>query len=130
MYEVSHKEFIYCLYFLVLVSLVIFTPIGIMMMEFRKQQSKPSSKGVGYTMLRTLKSTITNPVVISSIVGIPCNFIFHQDLPAALDKLFETLSLGFPAAALFYLGLSVVGKIKTQFGTAILVPLSLVAAKM
>ena len=64
------------------------------------------------------------------MLGIPFNYILNQSLPDAVDKFLETLSAAFTASALFYLGLSIVGKIKAQFGMAILVPLCLSAAKV
>ena len=124
------EEFIDCLYFLVLVSLAFILPIGLLMMEFQKQRSLHTSLHFGHILWKTFKAVLKNPAVLGAILGIPFNFILHQDLPNTIDTFLTTLSQAFPATALFYLGLSVVGKIKTQFSMAILVPLSLVAAKV
>lgn len=100
------------------------------MMEFSHQRSANDTASVGGTLYRTIQSVLSTPVVLASAFGIAANKIFNEELPRGLDEPMETLSNAFGAAALFYLGLSVVGKVKAKFGMIILVPLSLSVAKV
>ena len=130
LYKEKHKHFVYCVYFLAVVNVILFLSAGLLMMEFGQQRSKNDTASFGRTMLKTIKSVLLTPVVSASIFGIAANKIFHESLPRGLYEPLETLSNAFGAAALFYLGLSVVGKIKTKFGMIILVPLSLSFTKV
>nr|KAG5690041.1 hypothetical protein BaRGS_009848 [Batillaria attramentaria] len=62
-------------------------------------------------------------------IGIAGNFIFHQKVPSILDDILEVLGNAFSASALFYLGLSMVGKVQSQVGMAMVVPVLLIFAK-
>lgn len=100
------------------------------MMEFSQQRSRHATASLGRTIFKTIKAVLLTPVVLASIFGIAANKIFDQELPRGVDEPLETLSNAFGAAALFYLGLSVVGKIKAKLGLIILVPMSLCVAKV
>ncbi|CAB4003876.1 Hypothetical predicted protein, partial [Paramuricea clavata] len=100
------------------------------MMEFSRQRSRDTAASFRGTLFKTIKSVLLTPVVLASIFGIAANKIFNEELPRGLDEPLETLSNAFGAAALFYLGLSVVGKIRTKVGMIIMVPLSLGVAKV
>ena len=130
LYEKTHKDFIYCIYFLALVNVGVFMTVALLMMEFSHQRSRDATASLGGTLLKTVKSVLLTPVVLASIFGIAANKIFSQDLPRGLDEPLETLGNAFGAAALFYLGLSVVGKVRTKVGMIILVPLSLGITKV
>ena len=130
LYEKTHKDFIYCIYFLALVNVVLFLAVSLLMMEFSHQRTRDETASFGRTLFKTLKSVLLTPVVLASIFGIAANKIFNHDLPRGLDEPLETLSNAFGAAALFYLGLSVVGKIRTKVGMIILVPMLLGVTKV
>ena len=100
------------------------------MMEFGHQRSENTTASFGGTLCRTVKSVLLTPVVLASVFGIAANKIFNEELPRGVIEPVETLSRAFGAAALFYLGLSVVGKVKAKFGMIILVPLSLSVTKV
>jgi len=53
-----------------------------------------------------------------------------RKLPDLLTPLVDSLSSAFSATALFYLGLTMVGKIGKQAGVKMLVPAMLIIAKM
>jgi hypothetical protein len=130
LYEETHKDFIYCVYFLALVNVMLFLTAALLMMEFSHQRSRDTAASFRGTLFKTIKSVLLTPVVLASIFGIAANKIFNEELPRGLDEPLETLSHAFGAAALFYLGLSVVGKIRTKVGMIIMVPLSLGVAKV
>lgn len=54
-----------------------------------------------------------------------CDF----QLPAAIGPILKVLADAFTATALFYLGLSMVGKIQSQIGFALVPPTLLIVAK-
>ena len=100
------------------------------MMEFSQQRSRNTTSSLGGTLFKTIKSVLFSPVVLASLFGIAANRALDQDLPSGVDEPLEILSNAFGATALFYLGLSVVGKIRGKMGMIILVPLSLSVAKV
>ncbi|XP_028399439.1 integral membrane protein GPR155-like [Dendronephthya gigantea] len=130
LYKHTHKDFLYSVYFNVLVNVTLFLTAGLLMMEYSQQRSRSTTSSIGATLFKTIKSILLSPVVLASLFGIAANRAFKQDLPTGVDAPLETLSNAFGATALFYLGLSVVGKIRAKMGMIILVPLSLSVAKV
>lgn len=59
-----------------------------------------------------------------------CRCFYYREVPGLLKPLLSTLSEAFSATALFYLGLSMVGKIEKQIGIRLFVPGFLIVAKM
>lgn len=74
-------------------------------------------------------STISNPIVFMVVIGICANFILGQKMPALIDPIIATLADSFSAIALFYLGFSMVGKIKNLSFSSIVIILILIFAK-
>ena len=60
----------------------------------------------------TVWSTLTNPIVFMTLIGIAFNFILHQKIPFFIEPILTSLSNTFSALALFFLGYTMVGKIK------------------
>ncbi|XP_046846937.1 integral membrane protein GPR155-like isoform X1 [Xenia sp. Carnegie-2017] len=130
LYEKNHKDFLDCAYVLSSVNVALLLMIALIMMEFNYRRSRNKSANLKGIVLKTVQSIVTNPVVLASVSGIIVNFISKQKLPTYLDKPLMTLSNAFGGPALFFLGLSVVGKIRTKIGMITLVPLSLGIAKV
>ncbi|KAK7474300.1 hypothetical protein BaRGS_00034435, partial [Batillaria attramentaria] len=84
---------------------------------------------MGKAALQVAKGVLLNPIVFMTAIGIAGNFIFHQKVPSILDDILEVLGNAFSASALFYLGLSMVGKVQSQVGMAMVVPVLLIFAK-
>nr|CAB3250704.1 integral membrane protein GPR155 [Phallusia mammillata] len=85
-----------------------------------------SAKGV----LTVIRGLLLNPIVVMVFVGLIFHFIFKGKLPLLLNEILTTLSNAFSATALFYLGTTMVGKLNKVRGVALLIPLSLIAAKI
>lgn len=84
---------------------------------------------MGKAALQVVKGVVLNPIVFMTAIGIVGNFVFRQKVPSVLDNILEVLGNAFSACALFYLGLSMVGKVRSQVGMAMVVPILLIFAK-
>lgn len=74
-------------------------------------------------------STLSNPIVFMVVIGIAANFILGQKIPALIDPIISTLANSFSAIALFYLGFSMVGRIKNLKFSSIVIILILIFTK-
>lgn len=77
----------------------------------------------------TLWSTIKNPIVFMTFVGLIVNLIFDQKIPALIEPIITTLANSFSALALFYLGMTMVGKIRNLNFTMIIIMIILIFSK-
>ncbi|KAM4607587.1 lysosomal cholesterol signaling protein isoform 2-T2 [Polymixia lowei] len=106
-------------------------PIGFALCEVQKwrQASQPqrSTLGIlGVVVLQVLK----NPIVFMVVVGIVSHFALSQRIPAVLSEFIDGLANSFGGAALFYLGLTMVGqltKLTRDTGVALIL---LITAKL
>ncbi|KAK7110797.1 lysosomal cholesterol signaling protein-like isoform X2 [Littorina saxatilis] len=89
----------------------------------------PEEMTWGKAFLQVSKGVLLNPIIFMTAIGVAGNFIFHQSVPAILDSILTVLGNAFSASALFYLGLSMVGKVKSQMGLGLMVPVLLIFAK-
>ncbi|XP_052096045.1 integral membrane protein GPR155-like isoform X2 [Mytilus californianus] len=141
LYDKSHPQYLNYIYLIAPVSVVILNPIGFLLLEIQKKRegvdvevsksindSGPKS-GTCALILHVIKGVITNPIVFMTIIGIAGNFILRRNLPLVISEILDVLGDAFSGAALFYLGLSLVGKISGQMGPQLIVPVLLIAAK-
>eukprot|EP00467_Chlorarachnion_reptans_P007969 CAMPEP_0114487000 /NCGR_PEP_ID=MMETSP0109-20121206/524_1 /TAXON_ID=29199 /ORGANISM="Chlorarachnion reptans, Strain CCCM449" /LENGTH=774 /DNA_ID=CAMNT_0001663219 /DNA_START=630 /DNA_END=2954 /DNA_ORIENTATION=+ len=78
---------------------------------------RPSAGAIAYKIFKRLFSS---PIIISCILGFSLNLIVgHNNFPAFVLELMETLALTYSGAALFALGLSI--KAKAKAGQAVLI---------
>ena len=59
-----------------------------------------------------LRNISRNPIVICTLLGVIFNRIFNQHLPDILEHILTPIAQSFTATALFYLGLTMVGKLR------------------
>nr|VZH93053.1 unnamed protein product [Spirometra erinaceieuropaei] len=73
--------------------------------------------------LKVIRFVVSNPLFFMTLIGVIFNLIFHHRLPIYVEGFFKTLGDSFGATALFYLGFSMVGRLKTisRHGVHILV---------
>ncbi|KAK3780258.1 hypothetical protein RRG08_047247 [Elysia crispata] len=131
-YSESHPEYVKYLYLIAPVALAILNPIGFIMMEFQKtinSKHHGNNGGLFKALIKVLKGIALNPIVNMTVTGIIFNFILKGSLPGILDNIFLVLGQAFNAGALFFLGLSLVGKVQGKLGMSLLVPFLLVVAK-
>lgn len=156
LYQNSHPDYLKYIYLIAPISVVFLNPIGFILLEIQKrrtQAAKDSSHsqesesllGNSGSVSKTLEATphtstamvavhvfkgvISNPIVFMTVIGIIGNFIFKHNLPSVIEGILTALGNAFSATALFYLGLSLVGKVSGTVGIGLLVPLLLIAAK-
>lgn len=77
----------------------------------------------------TIWSTVSNPIVFMTVVALIANVILKQHIPRILDPIITALANSFSALALFYLGYTMVGKIKNLTFSTIVIILILVLTK-
>ncbi|KAM6956838.1 lysosomal cholesterol signaling protein-like [Aplochiton taeniatus] len=113
LYRNTYPEYLQYIYLVAPVSLMFLNPIGFALCEVQKwrdnRQSQHSSLSiVGVVVLQVLK----NPIVFMVVVGIASHFALGQRIPAMLGEFVDGLANSFGGAALFYLGLSMVGQLR------------------
>ncbi len=78
---------------------------------------------------QTIWLTVKNPIVFMTFVGLISNFIFDRKIPSLIEPIITTLANSFSAIALFYLGLTMVGKIRNLSFSTIIIIIVLILSK-
>ncbi|XP_074550946.1 lysosomal cholesterol signaling protein isoform X2 [Halichoeres trimaculatus] len=131
LYQSTYPEYLQYIYLVAPVSLMFLNPIGFVFCEIQKwksqgnhQQSKLMIMGV--VCLQVLK----NPMVFMVIIGLIAHFVLHQKIPAFMAQFVDGLANSFGGAALFYLGLSMVGQLKKLSRSTVVTLILLLTAKL
>ncbi|CAF0842616.1 unnamed protein product [Adineta ricciae] len=115
-YKQSHPEYSRYIYLIAPISLVLLNPIGFILIETQTrlddQRRHRGSTWSYFQLISTIVGNIArNPVVICTLLGVIFNQIFHQHVPSLIDGVLTPLAQSFTATALFYLGLTMVGRL-------------------
>ncbi|XP_005107005.1 integral membrane protein GPR155 isoform X2 [Aplysia californica] len=132
LYGETHPEYLKYIYLAAPISLVLLNPIGFTLMEVHRHRTvreESQGSGIGTAILHVLRGVVLNPIVFMTAVGVAGNFVFSGTVPEVLDNFLTVLGQAYNASALFYLGLSMVGKVKSQLGIGLVVPVLLITAK-
>lgn len=131
LYQSAHPEYLQYIYLVAPVSLIVLNPIGFTLCEIQKwknegnhQQSKLCIMGL--VGLKVLK----NPIVFMVVIGIVTHFVLHQTVPAFMADFVDGLANSFGGAALFYLGLSMVGQLGKLTRSTVVTLILLTTAKL
>ncbi|KAI2663322.1 Integral membrane protein GPR155 [Labeo rohita] len=120
LYRSTHPEYVQYIYLVAPVSLMLLNPVGFALCEIQRWRH---TNEPNYSKLRVIFTVILqvlkNPIVFMVIVGIISHFLFGGHVPALLGEFVDGLANSFGGAALFYLGLNMVG----QMGKLTLMPL-------
>ncbi|XP_061600730.1 lysosomal cholesterol signaling protein isoform X2 [Cololabis saira] len=113
LYRSTYPEYLQYIYLVAPVSLMLLNPIGFALCEVQRwkqtSHSQRSSLGIlGVVVLQVMK----NPIVFMVIVGLISHFVLGQQIPAVLLEFIDGLANSFGGAALFYLGLTMVGQLR------------------
>lgn len=113
LYRSTYPEYLQYIYLVAPVSLMILNPIGFALCEVQRWRQSSHPHGctlsiVGVVILQVLK----NPIVFMVIVGIASHFALGQKIPLVLSEFIDALANSFGGAALFYLGLTMVGQLR------------------
>lgn len=110
---------------------MLLNPIGFAFCEIQMwknqgnhQQSK--LKIVGIVVLQVLK----NPIVFMVVIGIIAHFVLQQTIPAFMVEFVDGLANSFGGAALFYLGLTMVGQLRKLTRSTVVTLILLLTAKL
>ncbi|XP_041366937.1 integral membrane protein GPR155-like isoform X2 [Gigantopelta aegis] len=130
LYQDTHPDYLQYIYLIAPISLVFLNPIGFTLMEIHKRRGTTGVETGACTVAwQVVWSVVANPIVFMTAIGIAGNFAFKQTVPNILRDILQVLGNAFSATALFYLGLSLVGKVKAVRGIGLLVPILLIGAK-
>uniref|UniRef100_A0A7N6B870 DEP domain-containing protein n=1 Tax=Anabas testudineus TaxID=64144 RepID=A0A7N6B870_ANATE len=110
LYQSTYPEYLQYIYLVAPISLMILNPIGFAFCEVQRwrQASHPQRSTIGILGV----VVIQNPIVFMVIVGIVSHFALGQKIPAVLSEFIDGLANSFGGAALFYLGLTMVGQLR------------------
>ncbi|KAM9726713.1 lysosomal cholesterol signaling protein isoform 2-T2 [Menidia menidia] len=113
LYRSTYPEYLQYIYLVAPVSLMLLNPIGFALCEVQrwKQTSLPQRSRLGILGVVVLQ-VLKNPIVFMVIVGIASHFVLGQRIPAVLSEFIDGLANSFGGAALFYLGLTMVGQLR------------------
>ncbi|KAM4798222.1 lysosomal cholesterol signaling protein-like [Urocitellus parryii] len=131
LYQTTYPEYLQYIYLVAPISLMMLNPIGFIFCEIQKWKDSQNAsqnkvKIVGLGFLRVLQ----NPIVFMVFIGIALNFILDKKVPVYMKNFLDGLANSFSGAALFYLGLTMVGKIRRLKKSAFVVPILLITAKL
>ncbi|KAF6361515.1 G protein-coupled receptor 155 [Rhinolophus ferrumequinum] len=131
LYQTTYPEYLQYIYLVAPISLMMLNPIGFIFCEIQKWKdtqnaSQNKVKIVGLGLLHVLQ----NPIVFMVFIGIAFNFILDKKVPEYMENFLDGLANSFSGSALFYLGLTMVGKIKKLKKSAFVVLILLITAKL
>ncbi|XP_006878883.1 PREDICTED: integral membrane protein GPR155 isoform X2 [Elephantulus edwardii] len=131
LYQTTYPEYLQYIYLVAPISLMMLNPIGFIFCEIQKWKdtqnaSQNKVKIVGLGLLRVLQ----NPIVFMVFIGIAFNFILDQKVPEYMENFLDGLGNSFSGSALFYLGVTMVGKIRKLKKSAFVVLILLITAKL
>ncbi|KAM4609030.1 lysosomal cholesterol signaling protein [Polymixia lowei] len=131
LYRDTYPEYLQYIYLVAPVSLVLLNPIGFAFCEIQKWKNQGNQQQsklliVGLVVLQVLK----NPIVFMVVIGIIAHFLLKQRIPAFMVEFVDGLANSFGGAALFYLGLSMVGQLKKLTKSTVVALILLVTAKL
>ncbi|XP_056607540.1 integral membrane protein GPR155 isoform X1 [Triplophysa dalaica] len=131
LYRSSHPEYVQYIYLVAPVSLMLLNPVGFALCEIQRWRQTTDGN---YSKLRVM-CTVTlqilkNPIVFMVIVGILFHFLFGGRVPVLLAEFVDGLANSFGGAALFYLGLNMVGQMRRLTRSAGVSLILLITAKL
>ncbi|XP_054642819.1 integral membrane protein GPR155 [Dunckerocampus dactyliophorus] len=131
LYQSTYPEYLQYIYLVAPVSLMLLNPIGFAFCEVQKWKNQRDHRQsklliVGQVALQVLK----NPIVFMVVIGIGAHFALRQTVPSFMADFVDGLANSFEGAALFYLGLSMVGQLKKLTRSTVVTLILLLTAKL
>lgn len=131
------------LYLLSPISLLLLNPIGFLLMGYSAKRDADEDEDVGlsleddYAASQRRRSTpaavifrvAKTPIVVSTMLGMAWN-VWPHFLPVSISFMLETLGDAFTPCALFFTGLSLVGKVAKLTPARLLLPATLTVCKV
>ncbi|XP_063069463.1 lysosomal cholesterol signaling protein [Engraulis encrasicolus] len=132
LYRNTHPEYLQYIYLVAPVSLILLNPLGFALCEVQRWQSgnseRPQSKlqVLGTVAMQVLR----NPIVFMVVVGLAAHFLLGQRIPPFMAQFVDGLANSFGGAALFYLGLTMVGQMRRLTRSTVVALILLITAKL
>ncbi|XP_031153236.1 integral membrane protein GPR155 isoform X2 [Sander lucioperca] len=131
LYQSTYPEYLQYIYLVAPVSLMLLNPIGFAFCEIQKWKNQGNRQQrklliMGLVVLQVLK----NPIVFMVVIGIIAHFALHQTIPPFMAEFVDGLANSFGGAALFYLGLSMVGQLGKLTRSTVVTLILLITAKL
>lgn len=111
---------------------MLLNPIGFALCEAQKWKNHENHEQhnklciLGLVVLQVLK----NPIVFMVVIGIIAHFVLHQTIPPFMAEFVDGLANSFGGAALFYLGLTMVGQLRKLTRSTVVTLILLTTAKL
>ncbi|XP_019743699.1 integral membrane protein GPR155-like isoform X2 [Hippocampus comes] len=133
LYRSTYPEYLQYIYLVAPVSLMLLNPIGFALCEVQRWRrrtdphvERSTARVLGVVTLQVLK----NPIVFMVVMGIVSHFALGQRIPDVLSQFINGLANSFGGAALFYLGLTMVGQLRKLTRDAGVALILLITAKL
>ncbi|KAM7407431.1 hypothetical protein PAMA_003247 [Pampus argenteus] len=131
LYKSTYPEYLQYIYLVAPVSLMLLNPIGFAFCEIQKWKNQGNHQQsklliMGLVVLKVLK----NPIVFMVVIGIIAHFVLNRTVPAFMAQFVDGLANSFGGAALFYLGLSMVGQLGKLTRSTVVTLILLITAKL
>ncbi|KAL1273205.1 hypothetical protein QQF64_029067 [Cirrhinus molitorella] len=131
LYKSSHPEYVQYIYLVAPVSLMLLNPVGFALCEIQRwRQTNDRNYSKLHVIFTVILQVLKNPVVFMVIVGIISHFLFGGHVPVLLGEFVDGLANSFGGAALFYLGLNMVGQMGKLTRTTGVSLILLITAKL
>ncbi|XP_063068129.1 lysosomal cholesterol signaling protein [Engraulis encrasicolus] len=131
LYKSTYPEYLQYIYLVAPVSLMLLNPIGFALCEMQRwKQSPDPSKSRLLIVFTVLLQVMKNPIVFMVMVGIISHFLLGGRVPELLGEFVDGLADSFGGAALFYLGLSMVGQLRRLTRSTGVALILLITAKL
>ncbi|XP_077350975.1 lysosomal cholesterol signaling protein-like [Festucalex cinctus] len=115
LYRSTYPEYLQYIYLVAPVSLMLLNPIGFALCEvqrWRKRTDHHVERSTARVLAVVTLQVLKNPIVFMVVVGIAAHFAMGQRIPDVLSQFIDGLANSFGGAALFYLGLTMVGQLR------------------
>lgn len=135
-FKQAHPDYQRYVYLIAPINLVILNPIGFFLIEIQNRlddrKKHPEKSGINrWKLIRKILLNISlNPIVICTVLGVVFNRIFHEHLPDIIERILTPIAQSFNATALFYLGLTMVGKLRHLHAQLVITVLLLCMIKL
>ncbi|XP_054655173.1 integral membrane protein GPR155 isoform X2 [Dunckerocampus dactyliophorus] len=131
LYRSTYPEYLQYIYLVAPVSLMLLNPIGFALCEVQKwRQAGNTQRSTAGVLAVVVLQVLKNPIVFMVVIGIASHFALGQRIPAVLSDFIDGLANSFGGAALFYLGLTMVGQLRKLTRDAGVALILLITAKL
>ncbi|XP_062383354.1 lysosomal cholesterol signaling protein isoform X2 [Sardina pilchardus] len=132
LYRSTYPEYLQYIYLVAPVSLMLLNPIGFALCEIQRWKQSPdhNSQSKLHIISVVLLQVLKNPIVFMVLVGIVSHFLLGGQVPELLLEFVDGLANSFGGAALFYLGLSMVGQLRRLTRSTGVALILLITAKL